>query len=144
MKPRFNLTAIMIVGISIVSPLTENLNQISYSPRDLANLMTRQFMSQVVEIEMHHLQDMSGRTNDLLPNQVNEQWIKIPVKNDQNLKKRTSSPLIQLENIKTRLEQNKHQHKLTEFDSCTEKHRWAEQEPHNEKPYPGNETKELS
>ena len=90
MKPKFNLTAIMIVRISIVSPLTENLNQISYSPRDLANLMTRQFMPQVVEIEMHHLQDMSGRTNDLLPNQINEQWIKIPVKNDQNLKKKNN------------------------------------------------------
>ena len=68
MKPRFNLAAIMIVGIPVVSPLTKNLEQISHSPRDLANLMTRQFMPQVVKIEMHHLQDMSGRSNNLLPN----------------------------------------------------------------------------
>ena len=68
MKPRFDLTAIMIIGISIVSPLTKNLNQISHSPRDLANLMTRQFMPQIIEIEMHHLQDMSGRSDNLLPN----------------------------------------------------------------------------
>ena len=45
---------------------------------------------------------------------------------------------------KTRIKQNKHQNKLTEFDSCTERHRWAGQEPHNEKPYPGNEIKELN
>ena len=68
MKPRLNFTAIMIVGISVIPTLTKSLDQVSHSPRDLANLMTRQFMPQVIEIEMHHLQDMSGRSDNLLPN----------------------------------------------------------------------------
>ena len=73
MKPIFNLTAIMIVSISIVSPLTKNLVQISHSPRDLANFLTCQFMPQIVKIKMNHLQDMGRRSNNLLPNWTKEQ-----------------------------------------------------------------------
>ena len=54
MKPIFNLTTIMVVSISVISALTKNLEQISHSPRDLANFLACQFMAQVVEIEMDH------------------------------------------------------------------------------------------